>query len=370
LKFHHMHSGVTLVNGAGGFLGSAVAEFLASTGHAVRATDLPGTNLGPARRAEAEVVEADLLDRDALHGLFKGVTGVVNVAGLFNYSLPYQTLHKANVELTRNMCEQAMQAGVERFVHISSIAVYGRPERTPVKEDDPRNARNNYERTKREGEDVVLAFAQKGLPAVSLRPAGIYGPRSRYGQAAFMALLALIRHAGVKKIPVMEGGPLMHHVHVRDVAGAAAAALDAPPEKLRGLAVNVADDNPITQGELFRAIMPGLGLGEAFSYRWRHGLFWPFIRAMLVTPEPVFGRMNAWLAKKWKGVVAEHGLEPALSPRLDRDFLGYMACDYVLDTARLKTDLGYDLVRPDPRTGLSETVERCQEKRWLPVFPL
>ena len=57
-----MNAGIILVNGAGGFVGSTVKETLCSRGDLVRATDLPGSNLDPARRAEAEVLEADLLD--------------------------------------------------------------------------------------------------------------------------------------------------------------------------------------------------------------------------------------------------------------------------------------------------------------------
>lgn len=362
-----MSSGLVLVNGAGGFLGSTVVERLCASGLRVRATDLPGSDLAPARRAGAETIEADLLIKDALPGLFEGVDRVVNVAGLFNYSLPYPVLYSANVEVTRNMCETALGAGVSRFVHISSIAVYGTPEYSPMDEDHPKNAGNNYERTKKMGEELALGYNGRGLPVTVLRPAGIYGPRSRYGQAAFMALLALYRDSGRDRIPVMKGGPLMQHVHVEDVAGAIMTVLDAPEEKVRGLAFNVGDDRSLTQGELFRAIMPGLGLEPAFSYPYFTRLYWPFIRLLLALPDSVFNRMNGYFNRKWKKVAEDHGLSLTLAPRLDRDFLGYMKTDYVLDSGRLKA-LGFRLKHPDAAQGIAATLKWYQENEWLPSF--
>lgn len=356
-----------LVNGAGGFLGSNLVESLCRKGLRVRATDLPGSDLEPARKAEAEVVEADLLDPDVLPGLFNGVTGAMNVAGLFNYSLPYETLHNANVVVTRNMCAAAKRAGVSRFVHIASIAVYGRPETVPMREDHPRNAANNYERTKREGEDVVFEYAKAGLPAASLRPAGIYGPRSRYGQSAFMAMLALYRLSGRRRIPVMSGGPRMHHVHVDDVAEAARIVLEAPEDAVRGRAFNVGDDTPLTPGELFLAIMPGLDLETLFSYPYFTRLYWPFIRALLMLPDSSFARLNDFFKKSWETKVEPLGLVPALAPRLDRDFLGYMNGDYALDSGALKS-LGWEPRYPDSKAGLAQTVRWYQEAGWLPGF--
>ena len=360
-------SGIILVNGAGGFLGSTVVETLAATGAAVRATDLPGTDLEPVRKAEAEVVVADLLDPGAIPRLFEGVTRLVNVAGLFNYSLPYENLHRANVLVTRAMAEAARSRGLSRFVHISSIAVYGRPVAVPMGEEHPRNASNNYELSKKEGEDAVLACARQGLPAVILRPAGIYGPRSRYGQAAFMALLALVRAKGVRRIPVLRGGPKTQHVHVRDVAGAIRTVLEAPVERVAGRAFNVGDDTPLGQGDLFRALMPDLDLQELFSYPYHTRLYWPFIRVLLALPDRTFAGLNRALKKRWDQVVASRHLQPALAPRLDRDFFGYLNADYVLDNTALKA-LGFKPAYPDARVGLAETVRWYQQQKWLPRF--
>jgi len=77
--------------------------------------------------------------------------------------------------------------------------------------------------------------------------------------------------------------------------------------------------------------------------------------------------MNGWFQKKWEGVVSAHSLEPALAPRLDRDFLSYMNADYALDNSALK-ELGYRLQHPDARAGLAAAVRWYQDNKWLPKF--
>ena len=165
----------------------------------------------------------------------------------------------------------------------------------------------------------------------------------------------------------MKGGPKMQHVHVEDVAGAAMTLLEAPENKVTGRAFNVGDDTPLGQGDLFQAIMPALDMEEAFTYPYYTRAFWPFIRALLALPEGAFGKLNNWLERRWKDVVSTHDLKEELVPRLDRDFLGYMNADYVLDNSSLKS-LGYELKYPDARAGLATAVDWYQKEGWLPEF--
>ncbi len=358
--------GKVLVNGAGGFLGSHTVEYLMEAGYTVRATDLPNSDLSVAEAAGAEVVKADLLEPEGIPGLLDGMEKVVNIAGFFKFSLPPDVLKKANVDVTRNMCEAALKAGIKRFVHIASIAVYGRPRAFPMREDHPRNPSNNYERTKCDGEDLVMRYYREhGLPAASLRPAGIYGPRSRYGQTTMMCLLALVKHAGKRRIPALKGGPFMHYVHVRDVAQGIKVLLEA--DGVEGSCYNVADDSPLSQGDFFKVAMRAYGLEITFQFPYFTRLYWPFIRMLIALPDSQFDKINAWLGKKWRDMISAYDLDPALSASLDRDFLGYMRSSYALDTTKLKA-LGYTPHYPDLRTEFLESIRWYQEAGWLPEF--
>jgi nucleoside-diphosphate-sugar epimerase len=357
--------GVVLVDGAGGFLGSHVVQRLCRTGWRVRATDLPSSDLKLAAKAGAEVVACNLLDPRGLPDLLRGVRKIVHLAGLFDYSLPPRTLRDANVETTRNLCEAALRSGVDKFVHVSSIAVYGRPGSLPNREDQVRHPNNFYSLTKIRGEELALEYhASSGQPVVTVRPAGIYGPRSRYGQVHLFALMALLRARGLSRIPLFTGGPVMHHVHVEDVAEAIRFLLEAPTRA--GEAYNIADDTPLAQGDFLRFVAAQMGLRPLFSFPSPPRLFWPFIRALLFLPDSFFETFNASLASQWKKVIESQGLRPAISPRIDQDFLGYMKGNFILDTTKIKS-LGFELKHPSTLEGMTHTLAWYRREGWLPA---
>ena len=115
-----------LVTGATGFTGRALATRLLADGLQVTC---------PVRRPEAcadlaalgaEVVAADLRDRDALFAAARGAGVVYHVAALYRSAgLPDSAYREVNVDGTRHLLEAAVAAGVARFVHCSTIGVHG-----------------------------------------------------------------------------------------------------------------------------------------------------------------------------------------------------------------------------------------------------
>jgi nucleoside-diphosphate-sugar epimerase len=78
------------------------------------------------------------------------------------------------------MAEEALRAGVTRFVHLSSIAVYGPVRAGIVTEDRPLwKGVELYGDSKIMAEEALRVVASRGLPAVITRPGMVYGPRSR-----------------------------------------------------------------------------------------------------------------------------------------------------------------------------------------------
>jgi len=89
---------------------------------------------------------------------------------------------RAIVKGTRNLLKAAEAAGVERFVHISTTAVYGLkpPEGCETEEAPMRRSGDIYCDNKLRAERAVLRYSKRGLPAVILRPSIVYGPYSRW----------------------------------------------------------------------------------------------------------------------------------------------------------------------------------------------
>ena len=358
-----MRDGRVLVDGAGGFLGSHVVQTLCKAGYEVRATDLPGAPGQLARDAGAEWVEADLLDVRATRRLVEGCRAVVHVAGLFDFSLPWEALYAANVDATSNLCEAALEARVDKFVHVSSVTVYGTPERVPAREDAPQAPKNDYEQTKQRGEQRVWHYQRfRGLPAAVVRPAVIYGPRSRYVLASVFAMYSLAAEHEYGWLRRLEGAARCHHVHVEDVAEAIRLVL-AEVQTI-GQAYNVADRTPLSWGEVTQCVasltnapvdLIGLprSLARAVGVA---GALWP--SSSLVD-------LNRTLARDWKSSVERHDLVPAIAPRVDRDFFGYVASDHVYDTTALER-LGMKYRYPRTLDGLRAAFAWYRENRWLP----
>lgn len=356
--------GLVLVNGAAGFIGSCLVETFAARGFDVRATDLPGTDMEAARRLGADVVAADILDEESLDGLFDGVDIVVNAAALFDLASSYEVLRRVNVEGTSNMCTWAGRARVKRFVHLSTVAVYGRPEQIPCNETERQKPNNDYGRSKSEAEQVVFGcYEDYGLPVAVLRPTLVYGPGSRYGLAMHLALLTMMKYVGRKWIPFIRKGPMTHYVHVSDVAEAAV--LAATDVRAIGHAFNVADDTPVTLEQMFRTLAEPVGLPVPKTVPYRSGI-WRSAAGLAKLAIPVaMPLLNRRIDRIWNEMVDQYGLRRELNPRFDKAWLDFAVHDQQYDTSRIR-DLGLRHRYPDFRDGMVETIKWYHDNAWLP----
>ncbi len=174
---------LTLVTGATGFVGSAVARALLVRGHRVRAllransdrTNLAGLDIAPWR--------GDLTDPASLERAVDGCDYVMHVAADYRIWVPDPAaMLKANVEGTRALMIAAQAAGVKRVVYCSSVAALGlladgspADEDTEVSED---RVVGIYKKSKYRAEQAVLALVrERGLNAVIVNPAAPIGPR-------------------------------------------------------------------------------------------------------------------------------------------------------------------------------------------------
>lgn len=357
-------SNLILVNGAGGFLGSHVVEALLADGRKVRATDMPGVDLAWAKKRGAQIMSADLLSQHEAHRVTKDVDGVVNVAGLFDFTATREQLTAANVQITEHMCRAAADEGVTSFLHVASIAVYGTPRRKNCRETDPLQPGNDYEVTKKQGEDVAFRYHRERLLAVmSIRPTVIYGERSRYGQAKILGFWAMHKANGMQKFPNLRGGAEMSHVHVVDAARACAHLLRYGET---GNAYNCADDTPIGWYDLFGFMREEVGIesvGPAISVPgWMAPPFGFMVKRV---GDKQLEVINGQLAKLWARAAEKHGLKPYLAPRIDRDFLDYVSAHHTYDTARLKAT-GFRLQYPDTLAGMRDVIQWYREQKWIP----
>jgi dihydroflavonol-4-reductase len=218
-----------LVTGATGFLGHNLCEQLIGQGEQVRALVRQrkrrdgGHTLDFLRNLGVELAWGDVCDAESVSRAIRGCEDVVHAAAKFRMWGPYHEFHAINVEGTLNVLRAALQANVQRFVHVSTVVVVGRP--VPgrvIDEDYPCAPHDAYQRTKLEAERLVLSFhAQYGLPAIIVRPGAFYGP---WGHYAFNRLFFEDFLRGWR-IQVHSGRRVTFPAYVKDVAWSIALAL-------------------------------------------------------------------------------------------------------------------------------------------------
>jgi dihydroflavonol-4-reductase len=173
----------TLVTGATGFVGSAVARVLAQRGHELRLLSRPSSDRRNLVGLDAEIVTGDLTDPGSLRRAAAGCRYVVHVAADYRIWVPDpDEMLRANVEGAVAMVRAAAEAGAERIVHCSSVAALGQigdgtlaDEATPTNEADFVGI---YKRSKYLAEKAVLDLARSdSLPVVVVNPAAPVGPR-------------------------------------------------------------------------------------------------------------------------------------------------------------------------------------------------
>lgn len=216
----------TLITGATGFVGSAVAKMLSEAGFAVRALVRPASRRSHLAGIAMELVEGDIRDQASARRAMRDVRYVFHVAADYRlWARDKREIYAANVEGTRNVMQEALRAGVERVVYTSSVATLAlRPDGGAADESVPLSEQQGigaYKRSKIAAERLVEAMvANDGLPAVIVNPSTPIGPRDVKPTPTGR----IIVEAACGRIPgFVDTG--LNLVHVDDVAAGHLAAL-------------------------------------------------------------------------------------------------------------------------------------------------
>lgn len=182
-----------LVTGATGFLGGHIVRLLLDRNYHVRALYRSESTLAAIADLPVETVQGDVTDRHSLDRAMADAPDLVfHLAASTAVWKPQFALQtRINIEGTRNVAQAALQAGVGRLVHTSSVVVYGLTSAL-ITEQSPHLARGswiNYAHTKALGEDAVQAAIRSGLDAVILNPAHVFGPGDTHNWSRLIMMM-------------------------------------------------------------------------------------------------------------------------------------------------------------------------------------
>jgi nucleoside-diphosphate-sugar epimerase len=243
-----------LVTGGAGFLGQHLVAALQERGDQVRVLDRPSPHTDRLTRQGVAFHPGDIRQPSSLTAPMQGVDAVIHLAAMSAVWASMADYRAVNVIGTENVCRAALAAGASRLVHVSSWTVYGMGTRQPAREDQALTPLSEpYSVTKVLGDRLVRRMiAEDQLPAAIIRPDTIFGP----GDHVHIARMADRLRTG-RGIVVGSGRNSMPFVYVTDVVQGLLLAMDRP--EAVGEAYNIANDQPLTQEELLRAIAEEVG---------------------------------------------------------------------------------------------------------------
>jgi nucleoside-diphosphate-sugar epimerase len=240
-----------LVTGATGFIGRHLVEKLLGRGSSVRVMTRDPDRLPSRWRGRVDVVAGSLLDKGSQEAATKGVGLVYHLAGEIRDP---SSMRAVNVEAVRGLLEAAVLAGVKRVVHVSSVGVIGAVEPGVVTEETPCRPRTLYERTKLEGEQIVLEFARSGrIDAVVLRPTIVFGDGMERNHDGFLEWLRAVQQ---ERFMFIGKKGVANYIYVGDVTEVMARVAECP---VRGSALYIVAD-PAPMREFVGAMAQALGV--------------------------------------------------------------------------------------------------------------
>ncbi len=241
----------TLVTGASGFIGGHLARALVAAGDQVRILVRPTSHTRHLADLPVERCLGDMTDPASLRQAVAGMERVFHCAAIASDWGDPAVFRATNVDGTHHLLRAAFDAGIKKFVHISSTEIYGHPD-YPATEDAPYRYRGwPYCDTKIDAEEQAWAFARRGLPLTIVRPATVYGPRCQF-------IIEFVEVLQSGQMILVDGGRrnagLVYIDNLCDLL-----LLAGVPEAGLGRAYNVADGLDTTWEQFINALAGMLG---------------------------------------------------------------------------------------------------------------
>ena len=241
-----------LITGADGFIGSHLTEMITAKGFRVKALSQYNSfnNWGWLEdvncKEQIEILTGDVRDPHYCKHITKDVDVIFHLAALI--AIPYSYMAPAsyvdtNIKGTVNICQAALENGVQRVIHTSSSEVYGTAQYVPIDEKHPLQPQSPYSATKIAADAMAMSFYNTfDLPLTIARPFNTYGPRQS-ARAVIPTIITQIA-SGKKQIKLGDMTPTRDFSYVEDTCRGFIALAES--EKTIGETVNIGSNREVT----------------------------------------------------------------------------------------------------------------------------
>ncbi|MBD3330254.1 NAD-dependent epimerase/dehydratase family protein [Candidatus Peregrinibacteria bacterium] len=243
-----------LVTGGAGFLGINMVRYLLDRGHKVTSLDL--LDFDYPEKDKIKEIKGDIRDKETIDKAMKGIDIVIHTAA----ALPLyskEEIFSTDIKGTKNLLESADKHNIERFIHISSTAVYGIPDHHPIFEDDKLDGVGPYGEAKILAEEECLKYRKKGMCVPIIRPKSFVGPE-RLGVFALFYDWA----KDGKNFPMIGSGKNLYQLlDVEDLCEAIYRSATMDKEKVNDT-FNIGAKEFKTMKEDYQAVLDKAGFGK------------------------------------------------------------------------------------------------------------
>lgn len=259
-----------LVTGADGFIGSHLTELLVREGFKVKALaqynsfNSWGWLEDASCREDIEVVTGDIRDPHYCKHVTKNIDVVYHLAALI--AIPYSYVAPdsyvdTNVKGTLNICQAALENGVQRVLHTSTSEVYGTARYVPIDEAHPLQPQSPYSASKIGADAMAMSFYNSfDLPVTVVRPFNTYGPRQS-ARAVIPTIIGQLA-AGARQIKLGDVSPTRDFNYVADTCRGFLAL--ARCSGALGETVNIGSNREISVGDTLNLIRKLMGSDAEF----------------------------------------------------------------------------------------------------------
>ena len=235
-----------LVTGGAGYKGCILVPKLLKKGYEVVVYDLMITyDRGLPEHPKVKVIKGDIRDNKSFRQALDGCDAVIHMACISNdpsFELDPELSKTINYECFEPMVKASKEAGVKRFIYVSSSSVYGVSDAPDVTEEHPLVPLTDYNKYKGLCEPILGKYQSSDFTTVTFRPATVcgYSPRMRFD----LSINILTNHAYQRGVITVFGGKQKRpNIHIEDVTDVYVEALEWPAEKLAGQIFNAGYEN-------------------------------------------------------------------------------------------------------------------------------